>query len=124
MSASLILMLALAAQQPMVPPPRYGVLVSERVQGTRRICVYNNPMRAPPPQERLRQRAVGLAEPCPYNDPGPPRPRPAPIPAMAQLSGQRLQGGQRICVYTYLYREYYRSIAADRSCPLTPHFFE
>ncbi len=123
-ATSLILFALIAAQQPTGPAPRYGELVSQRVQGIRRICVYNNPQAAPPPQERLRQRAIGLAEPCPHRDPGPPPPQRAQIPAMATLTGQRLQGGRKLCVYTYLRLEYGRSIPVDRSCPLTPHFFE
>jgi hypothetical protein len=124
MPAPLLLAVLVAAQQPNVPPRRYGMLVSERVVGTRRICVYNNPGSAPPPQDRQRQRAVGRAEPCPARDPGPPPPRPVQIPAMAMLSGQRAERGQRVCVYTYLRQEYSRVISAGRTCPLTPHFFD
>ena len=125
MSATSLIFLALiAAQQPTGPAPRYGELVGERVQEIRQICVYNNPQAAPRPPDRLRQRAIGLAEPCPRRDPGPPPPRQVQIPVMAQLSGQRLQGRQKLCVYTYLRQEYGRLIPVDRSCPLTPHFFE
>lgn len=97
-----------------------GALVSERIDGMRRICAYEDQVRgrrAP----RL-QVAVGMAEPCPFRYPRRPRPRLSDIPALATLVGQTREGGRTICRYTYLGTSYTRPIPASLSCPYTPNF--
>jgi hypothetical protein len=97
-----------------------GALVSERTDGMRRVCSYEDSVRgrrAPPLQVR-----IGLAEPCPFRYPRPPRPRPPEIPPMATLEGQSLDGGRTICRYNYLGVRYTRAIPASLTCPYTPNF--
>ena len=117
--AALILALAQTAQT----LPLSGDLVSERVEGTRRICVYDNSRAASPQRVRLRQRQIGRGEPCPRHDPGPPAPRTEPIPSLATLTNDQLRGNERVCVYHYLGRDYEHRHSVDEACPYTPNFF-
>lgn len=106
-------------------------LVRETTLGAERHCFY-----APPGnlrttvtrrgQEEQRVVTIGLGEPCPQTYPVQrvPRVRPAPaqIPSMATLAVSEVRGSQRICVYRYLGQNYRRTVAQNRTCPLTPHF--
>jgi hypothetical protein len=99
-----------------------GSLIGEHVNGLRRVCQYQDPVRG-----RLAPSLaveVGMAEPCPFLHPGQPRPRPPEIPSMATLQGEVRTGGQTICNYAYLGVRYSRPISAATRCPLTPHFDE
>jgi hypothetical protein len=126
--ARLIIALAIAS----VPAALAATpLVRETTMGTERHCYY-----APPGnlrttvtrrgQEEQRVVRIGLGEPCPQTYPVQRvqrvRPAPAQIPSMATLSSSGVRGSQRICVYSYLGQSYRRTVAQNRSCPLTPHF--
>jgi hypothetical protein len=105
-------------------------LVRETTVGVERHCYYARPgnVRTAVTRRVEEQRVVriGLAEPCPHTYPiqRERRIRPAPerIPSMATLAGSQLRGSQRICIYRYLGQDYRRTVAQNRSCPLTPHF--
>jgi hypothetical protein len=97
-----------------------GALVSQRVEGLRRVCGYEDRVRgrlAPP-----LQITVGMAEPCPFQYPRRRPPRPAEVPAMATLEGETREGGQTICRYVYLGVRYNRPIPLTGHCPYTPNF--
>jgi hypothetical protein len=128
--ARLIIALAIAS----VPAALSATpLVREATLGTERHCFY-----APPGnlrttvtrngQEGQLMLRIGLGEPCPHTYPvqrrqrARPGPSPAQIPSMATLGSSEVRGSQRICVYRYLGQDYRRSVAQNRSCPLTPHF--
>lgn len=97
-----------------------GALVSQRLDGLRRICGYEDlarGRRAPP-----LQIAVGMAEPCPFQYPRRRPPRPAEVPAMATLESETREGGQTVCRYVYLGVRYNRPIRTGGYCPYTPNF--
>lgn len=97
-----------------------GALVSDRTQGLRRICAYEDRVggrRAP-----ALVIAIGLAEPCPFQYPRPRQPRPPEIPAMATLAGQTRENGRTVCRYVYLGVSYSRPVPGGVSCPYTPNF--
>ena len=98
-------------------------LVSQRMAGLNRFCVYSNPNREQSRRTPRLIRRIGAGEPCPvrYTPPPPVRPEPA-VPSMATLRDQRSENGQRICVYSYEGRDYRRVARAGFSCPYTPHF--
>ena len=114
--------LALAAS---VPAFADGRLVSQSVRGASRSCVYETLRTARPdprgPSTRLRYVTVGRGEPCPATAPPLPAP-PGPIPSMAMLRDQVREANAKVCVYTYLGRDYRRTVASTASCPLTPNF--
>jgi len=95
-----------------------GALVGQRLDGLRRVCSYEDRVRGrlAPPLEI----AIGMAEPCPFYNPGRRRPRPAEIPSMATLEGQSRENGRTICRYSYLGVRYSRPIGAGRYCTYTP----
>jgi len=97
-----------------------GALVSQRLDGLRRVCGYEDRVRGrrAPPLEIL----VGMAEPCPFQYPRPRRPRPAEVPAMATLESETHEGGQKVCRYVYLGVRYNRPIRSPGHCPYTPNF--
>lgn len=113
-------------------------LSSQRVEGTNRICTYQDTRAVPGqlgdlsrvrigrspsatrrPHEPLELR-IGQGEPCPFWH----RPEPAEetqVPSMASFDGEGMADGHRICFYSYLGRRYSRPSASGMSCPLTPN---
>ncbi|HEV2816698.1 MAG TPA: hypothetical protein VGW40_05700 [Allosphingosinicella sp.] len=96
-----------------------GALVSQRLDGLRRVCSY---------EDRVRGRraprfeiTVGMAEPCPFQYPRR-QPRRAEIPAMATLEAEVRERGQTTCRYVYLGVRYNRPIRVGGYCPYTPNF--
>lgn len=114
-ASMLLLMMATGAESG-------GALVSQRLDGLRRICGYEDLARGRRAQPL--QIAIGMAEPCPFYYPGRPRPAPQQIPSMAALEGQSRVGGQTICHYGYLGARYSRPVRPGQTCPLTPHFYD
>jgi len=99
-------------------------LVSQRVEGMRRICNYDVSTTHPGPARQL-ARSVPLGEPCPAFDPGERQPPQPQIPSMATFVGERrTPGGLHLCDYRYGGRNYTRAIPMANRCPLTPHFFD
>lgn len=98
-------------------------LMSQRIEGTRRICEYDRGTARPGAAPSV-EREVGLGEPCPWRDPGAPRESRSDIPPFAQLEGQRRSGDDLLCEYRYLGQLYTRRIPERQHCPLTPHFFK
>ena len=97
-----------------------GALVSDRTQGLRRICAYEDRVggrRAP-----ALVIAIGLAEPCPFQYPRPRQPRPPEIPAMATLAGQTRENGRTVCRYVYLGVQLQPAGAGRRELPLHAEF--
>lgn len=126
--ARLIIALAIAS----VPAALSATpLVREATLGVERHCFYAPPGNLRTTVTRTGQQGqrvvrIGLGEPCPQTYPVQRRPRvrpgPTQIPSMATLAASEVRGSQRICVYRYLGQDYRRTVAPNRSCPLTPHF--
>ena len=100
-------------------------LILERVEGYRRVCVYQVIGAAIDREKTLRAVRVGLGERCPMTY----RPRatsdaerPPAIPSMATLVYQNLESGMRVCHYSHLGQRYTRSIPSTQTCPMTPTF--
>jgi hypothetical protein len=111
--------------------PAGARLSGQTTRGLHRICLYGGERitgdlarRGVAPRSAHRQREVGLGEPCPPLDPGPPRPVVVPIPSLAVLAEDRPTATGRMCIYSYASRRYARTIAAARRCPMTPHFLD
>jgi hypothetical protein len=118
------LSLALLALAPFAAAaPVEARLVSQRVAGVNRLCSYANPNYSERRRAPQLVRRIGAGEPCPvrYTPPPPVSPR-VPIPAMATLTDERFENGQKICVYAYSGREYPYAMRAGFNCPYTPHF--
>jgi hypothetical protein len=98
-------------------------LVSQRVMGASRVCVYENPIYNQRRSRPLVEHRIGRGEPCPTSYPTQAAVQPAQIPTMATLAEERHVGGEHICVYRYMGRNYPRPIRPGQYCPLTPHFF-
>ena len=105
--------------------PGHARLVSQSVQGVRRTCVYEGArlQLATPraPATRLRYVVVGRGEPCPASAGRELQPA-QPTPSMATLRTEFREGNAKICVYTYLGRDYRRPVGAMSPCPMTPNF--
>jgi hypothetical protein len=87
-------------------------LDDQRVVGTDRICTYRNP-------REVRTQRIGRGEPCPsqFRE----RRQQAPtIPPFATLRDRRYEGGRTVCVYTYLGRDYTRTLQGGGYCTYTP----
>lgn len=118
------LSLALLALTPLAAAaPAEARLVSQRVAGMNRLCVYANPNYSERRRTPQLIRRIGAGEPCPvrYTPPRPVSPE-IPIPAMATLKDERSENGQRICVYSYSGRDYRQIARPGFGCPYTPHF--
>lgn len=109
-----------------------STLVTQRIENGRRVCIYRSTInRVEPPDRQHEQNArrdlrprrlVALSERCPQQDPGQDSARSRAIPSMATLTGESIDGNERVCRYRYLQRRYSRSISLAQRCPLTPHF--
>jgi hypothetical protein len=121
------LAVAIAAALPLVGQAE-ARLVSQRVQGVSRLCVYQvGRLKEMGVSVRrvgeLRERRIGRGEPCPGRDPGPPRVAVnTAIPPYARLVRDPTPGLQRYCVYEYLGSIYRRPVASGGQCPSTPSF--
>lgn len=91
-------------------------LVSQRVDGIERLCVYEKEGPTATIREVVR---IGFGEPCPEQKATSER-RVARIPIMAQLRRTMTRGSRRVCVYSYSGRNYERTIPINRVCPITP----
>ena len=92
-------------------------LSGQTTRGLRRICLYGGERatgelarRGVAPRNAAIQREVGLGEPCPPLDPGPPRPVVQPIPSLAVLAEERQTATGRLCIYSYAARRYARPL--------------
>ena len=97
-------------------------LLSQRISGTHRICVYENPGIHAPPRSASRaatgqELQVGLGEPCPQRRPPTPVQRPSGIPAAATLVAVERGASGTVCRYTFLGIIYSRPIPTGRICP-------
>ncbi|TMJ17524.1 MAG: hypothetical protein E6G92_14530 [Alphaproteobacteria bacterium] len=99
-----------------------GPLIRESVRGLNRLCYYQDLAQSRRAPALLVQ--IGMAEPCPFQYPGPERPRPQNIPSLAQLKMQTRANGETTCTYEYMGVRYSRTLGAVANCPLTPHFGE
>ena len=113
--------LALAALVVAAPTAAGARLVEQSTRGTKRICVYDTGFHRNNSQSRRQSIAVGIGEPCPHT-PRSVEPSTSGIPSMATLRAQRLQRGQRVCVYSDAFASYERAVSIASNCPLTPHF--
>jgi hypothetical protein len=94
-----------AAAQPMR-------LEDQRVDGIHRVCTYRN-------AREVRTQQIGRGEPCPsqYRE----RRALAPIiPPFATLRGRAYEGGRTVCIYSYLGRDYRRTLQGGGYCTYTP----
>ena len=99
-----------------------GALVSQRLEGLRRVCHYEDRVhgRLAPPLAVT----IGMAEPCPFQYPRRTRPRPSDVPALATLEGETREAGRTVCRYVYMGVRYNRPIQTAQRCPYTPYFAE
>lgn len=109
------------------PPASAQQLVSQRVVGAVRYCMYTNPIATRRQREPFVGRRIGRGEPCPRRFGRSDMPTPntsltedPSIPLMATLTRQEVREGQRICIYSYLDRTYNRAIPLTNACPYTP----
>lgn len=93
----------------------HGQLVSERLEGPERVCVYRDTVSAYTSAQGAREYRVGMAENCPLS---PPLPGSAPLPPTARLTSESVSGTLRQCTYEQAGLTWRSSIPADRSCPL------
>ena len=107
------------------PSAAQNRLVSQSVRGVARSCVYETLRTVRPdprgPTTRFRYVTVGRGEPCPATPPPLPAP-PALIPSMAILRDQVHEANAKVCIYTYLGRDYRRTVSSTALCPMTPNF--
>ena len=86
-------------------------LEDQRVEGINRVCTYRN-------LRETRALRIGRGEPCPaqFRE----RREAAPtIPPFATLSGRAYEGGRTICIYSYLGRDYRRTLSGGSYCTYT-----
>lgn len=96
--------------------PVQAQLISERLDGMRRVCVYRGPTGILTDTDRTSEYRVGMAENCPGSMPGVSG---SPLPPTARLQSEREIGQNRICTFEQAGRIWERSVGAGRSCPMS-----
>ena len=96
--------------------PAMSQLISDRVEGRQRVCIYTSESGS---GEAARQRRalVGLAQNCPGTFPWATPTDSAP--PTARLQSERLSGESRDCDYEQLGRTWTFAISVQSYCPLT-----
>lgn len=87
-------------------------LEDQRLEGTSRVCTYRNVREA-------RTLRIGRGEPCPaqFRE----RRAAAPsIPPFATLRDRTYEAGRTVCIYSYLGRDYRRTLQGGGFCTYTP----
>lgn len=113
---------AIAATLVALSSPAGAQLISQRVEGDRRICIYYGSDRLPNDQLVARQLTLGAGQDCPstapYHDPD------APAPGNAMLVRETQENGQRLCVYGQSGLEWWMPIPFAAHCAMTPALLE
>lgn len=99
----------------LVATAAHGQLLSERVDGRQRVCVYRDMVRTYTSGGGSREHRVGLGENCPLM---PPNPGSAPLPPTARLTSESIEGRTRQCTYTQAGLVWQITTTIDRPCPL------
>jgi hypothetical protein len=110
--------LALLAAAGLLTGPAAAQLINERVEGTSRICTYYGSDRAPNDTLVPRAFIVGYGQSCPAV--APVRDENAPPPPNAQLTGETVENGERICLFEQAGLTYRIGTTIDRYCAQTP----
>ena len=90
-------------------------LVSDRLEGNRRICTYNTE-EGPFSGQDTRAVAVSESRTCPASPP--PRLGTGVLPGTAELQSWTVEQGRRICTYRYGEEIWTRAIDIEASCPI------
>ncbi len=115
MSANRALLLSLCALGALWGQAASAQLVSERLQGNRRICVYATDA-GPFTGQEERAIAVSEVENCPSTPP--PQRSTGPLPTTAQLRSWDVEQGRRICTFEQGGEIWVRAVDISRSCPV------
>lgn len=97
------------------PPAQAQGLVSEQVQGNRRLCNYAGDHGLLSGTRTVRQTQVGIAENCPVTFPVTDSGRPAPPTATLRTDSPAPDG--RICVYAQWGSSWTFSLQGRTACP-------
>jgi hypothetical protein len=98
-----------------LPAPVQAQLVSERVDGLQRVCVYRGTTGLVSGADREYEYRVGLAQNCPGTIP---TESGSPLPPTARLQSERQIGQSRICTFEEGGRTWQRAVSAGQACPL------
>lgn len=103
-------------------PTAQAQLLSDRVFGDQRVCVYVGADQTADGQLIPRNTAVPASQPCPdiapFRDPN------RPVPGNAALTGETTQNGQRQCTYSQGGVDYTRAISLTQRCAMTPDLLD
>ena len=102
--------------------PAQAQLLSDRVNGERRECVYVGSDQSADGQMTPRIASVPAGQPCPdvapYHDPN------RPIPGNAALIRDEPASAGRRCIYTQAGVEYVRFVPSTQRCAMTPDLLD
>ena len=100
-------------------PAAASRLISQTVEGTTRVCIYEGGGRNRLPGTRpALSLTVGVGEPCPARYPDTDRSL-TPVPDNARLISRREIGNYTVCTYFFRGRNYERQQRRGALCPLT-----
>lgn len=94
----------------------HSQLLSERMEGMHRFCLYRANNGQLTGQGETREHRVGLADNCPTQ---PPDATARPLPATAQLQSEEIVGQGRYCTYEQAGGRWQRILPIGRFCPLS-----
>ena len=102
--------------------PLQAQLLSERVEGDRRMCNYVGSDQSPDGQVIPRMLVLPSGQPCPaaapYRDPN------RPIPGNAMLTGEVVTGDRRQCNYSQGSVDYNHVVPITQPCAQTPDLLD
>jgi hypothetical protein len=98
-----------------LPSAALSQLISETVQGGKRVCTYASSTGGTNDPERLRHHVVGFGENCPgtFTVPDPN----TPAPPTASLSSEQIAGATRTCRYEQAGQDWSYDIPLGHYCP-------
>jgi hypothetical protein len=97
-------------------PASAQLLMSERLEGLRKLCIYSVPPGPLSGNNNEGQVEVGAAQNCPQVRPLPPGD--GSLPGTAQLRSWTVENGRRTCLYEYSGRVWPTTVAINVTCPM------
>ena len=105
-----------------------GRLIEQSAEGASRFCIYEGPTTTVQDRasvvrtgDQRRSFRTGLGEPCPSSLPRERNVSEGVAPPLATLTASRSEIDHRVCIYSYLGRDYRVRVPQFGSCPMTPN---